>query len=173
MAEAAAGDGYSEATHRTYVIYTLLFGSASSAGPAQTCALGVGEFFNDTAQASWMAGGVTTTGGSYKFRSPAARGWLHLPADGGGSAARCLDEALQMPLPLPLVAPPGWKVVSPLSTAAASLVVHRGRTVDAVGSEIASSLSLPYATPALEAGSMPACIFPASNLPVKDVHLTK
>jgi hypothetical protein len=76
-----------------------------------------------------------------------------------------VDEALQLPLPLPLVAPPGWQVVSPLSTAAASLVVHRGRAVDAVGAEIASSLSLPYATPALEAGSMSACILPLTSKP--------
>jgi hypothetical protein len=96
VAEAAAGDGYSEATDRTYVVYTLFFGSASSAGPAQTCALGVGEFSNDTAPASWMADGVTTTGGSYKFRSPAARGWMHLPADSSdsGSAAGAYTRPL-------------------------------------------------------------------------------
>jgi hypothetical protein len=41
-------------------------------------------------------------------------------------------------------------VLSPLSTAAATLVIYRGRDPSIVGAEVASTLSLPFATPALE-----------------------
>ena len=123
-------------------------------GAAETCALGVGTYYNDTSPARWLARGVTAStgeGGRFRFRSPVARGWLHLPADdgdgdggdgddgtggssggssgGGGSgdvASRCVDHSTRLPIPAPLVAPPGWQAVSPLSTAAAALVVHRG-----------------------------------------------
>ena len=135
-------------TERNYVVYANVYGWGMSVGAAETCALGVGLYSNDTAPERWIARGVTTTeGGRFKFRSPIPSGWLHLPgeapgggevvsSDGdstgtgtgtgastssGGVASHCVDHSTGLPLPAPLVAPPGWRAVSPLSTAAASL----------------------------------------------------
>lgn len=158
VTESATGSEFSAVTERTYVVYAEVFGWAHGVGAAERCVLGVGTHANDTAPHAWIARGMTTSvGGRFKFRSPSA-GWIHLPADDGAdsgadSASRCVDASTMLPLPLPAMAPPGWRTVSPLSTAAASLVLHRGRNGDdpsVTAAELASTLALPFATPALE-----------------------